>query len=238
MSEPDVDRELERLLGVTRHGTEPDVSAQVRIQAALRRRIAGTEGAGSPGGALGPKLWLVGTAGVAILFGVIALHGRQAERQEPRPSGVRGPVASAVMVRAVASNEVASGTSPVDRASTEHGTGEPTANAGTRTRHPASSVRAEAPGLPSGFAGGEEVSLIAAMQRALRGGDTTGALSLADEHARRFPSGALIEEREGGRGIARCRLASKSERAALLDAYLGRYAGSAYAPRVRDACTR
>jgi hypothetical protein len=76
------------------------------------------------------------------------------------------------------------------------------------------------------------------MQLALRSGNPARALAVANEHARRFPSGTLSQEREGARAIARCQLAEPAARASMQSAFEARYPGSPYAARVKAACTR
>ena len=83
-----------------------------------------------------------------------------------------------------------------------------------------------------------ESELIERMQVALRTGDAPQALRLASEHERRFPDGALGEERDSARAIAHCWLAQPQARAALLTSFVQRYAGSPYGARVRAACNR
>jgi hypothetical protein len=74
------------------------------------------------------------------------------------------------------------------------------------------------------------------MQQALRAGNAGRALSLAGEHARRFPRGALIEEREGVRAVAQCKLAPPDGRATIAESFLRRFGSSPYAARVKAAC--
>jgi len=74
------------------------------------------------------------------------------------------------------------------------------------------------------------------MQQALRSGDAGRALTLASEHARRFPRGTLAEEREGVRAVAQCQLAAPSARSTLLETFARRYPSSPYAARVKAAC--
>jgi hypothetical protein len=60
-------------------------------------------------------------------------------------------------------------------------------------------------------------------------------LALCAEHARRWPEGTFVQEREALRAIASCdsRAGDASARAR---AFLTRYAHSSLAPRVRDEC--
>jgi hypothetical protein len=95
--------------------------------------------------------------------------------------------------------------------------------------------RAEPPTPNEGFA--EELELSSQIQRALIS-DPERALSLADEHARRFPSGMLIEEREANAIDALSRLGRAElarERAAAFDR---RFARSSYRARIARSLGR
>ena len=80
----------------------------------------------------------------------------------------------------------------------------------------------------------EETRLLREADQALRAGNAQHALALLDEHANRYPRGALAPERNAERIIARCKLGQVDAKAAR--AYLGAHANSAFAPRIRDAC--
>jgi hypothetical protein len=82
----------------------------------------------------------------------------------------------------------------------------------------------------------EELALVSSMQLALRSGNASQVLALATEHAQRFPQGALVQEREGARAIARCQLAEPARRGTILGVFERVYSGSPYAARVRAAC--
>jgi hypothetical protein len=92
--------------------------------------------------------------------------------------------------------------------------------------------------LPTGRVAdpGDELSLVRDMQAALRAGDAERALGIANEHALKFPRGALIEEREGLRAVARCQLAPADARPEILARFLGSFDGSPYTARVKAAC--
>jgi hypothetical protein len=83
-----------------------------------------------------------------------------------------------------------------------------------------------------------ELRLLAQAQRALRDGKLAQALDLLDEHADRFPEGALQEERHSARAVTLCRLgkhgAARAERARL-EAMNAR---SPMLPWVRASCER
>ncbi len=82
----------------------------------------------------------------------------------------------------------------------------------------------------------EEIALLAKIQAALRVDDAPLALSLVDEHARRFPRGALAPEREGARVLATCSRSAAPQRQALGRVYLEDHPRSPLAARVRAAC--
>jgi hypothetical protein len=82
----------------------------------------------------------------------------------------------------------------------------------------------------------EERQLINSADTALRGGRNGQALSLLAEHAARYPNGALAQEREGLRLIARCQGGAKQSTQAAAESFIERAPRSPVAPRVRSAC--
>jgi hypothetical protein len=80
----------------------------------------------------------------------------------------------------------------------------------------------------------EETALLRDADRALRVGDTAGALARLDEHAARFPHGALAPERTAERLIVLCELGVADPRAVAR--FLAEGPGSPLAARVRRAC--
>jgi len=223
MTAPDVDQELERLLTATREGTAPDAEARTRIRAALALGLV--SGGVSPLNAVvhtgrGAKLWLLSTFGVAIVMGVGLMLSSPAAAPPPvvRKAAPLAVVSEAVPPDAPA---VSAQVSPAFSASASL---EPVPSAPVKAR----ATKAEDPAA--------ELALVSSMQLALRSGNASQALALANEHARRFPSGALVQEREGARAIARCQLAPPAGRGAILGAFEQRYASSPYAARVRAAC--
>jgi hypothetical protein len=70
----------------------------------------------------------------------------------------------------------------------------------------------------------------------LRRGDAEAALAQLAEHAAKYPSGALADEREGIRAIALCRSGKLSEGKALADRFLSATRKSSLIMRVRAAC--
>jgi hypothetical protein len=82
----------------------------------------------------------------------------------------------------------------------------------------------------------EETRLVRDAHAALARGDAGRALALLDEHARRFPSGMLAEERAAERVFALCRLGRKADAGAEARAFARNFAGSPLARRVESAC--
>lgn len=82
----------------------------------------------------------------------------------------------------------------------------------------------------------EETALLLGAHGALREGDGGRALLLLDEHARRFPSGALAEERDASRVLALCALGRTGEAKTAGKAFLASHPRSPAAARVRSSC--
>ena len=97
---------------------------------------------------------------------------------------------------------------------------------------PSSTTTIQSPALQTGA----EVELIQRAQQALEAGDATAALVLLSEHARRFPNGALSEERDAARVLALCGAGQKDDAEQMGTAFLGRYPSSPLASRVRASC--
>jgi outer membrane protein assembly factor BamD (BamD/ComL family) len=70
----------------------------------------------------------------------------------------------------------------------------------------------------------------------LRAGNPTLALARLSEHAAKYPTGALSEEREGIRAIALCRAGRAAEGRAAADRFLSSTRKASLAARVRTAC--
>lgn len=83
---------------------------------------------------------------------------------------------------------------------------------------------------------GDEVDLIRAAQDQLHAGNAGAALETLAEHARRFPSGALREERQASRILALCQLGNVAAARAEADRFVAEAPGSPLVDRVRGAC--
>jgi hypothetical protein len=82
----------------------------------------------------------------------------------------------------------------------------------------------------------EEAALLGRAQSALAAGRNVDALQLLDEHARRFPTGALAPEREGARWLALCGSGRADAVRGTVRAFLERNPSSPLAARLRAAC--
>jgi len=82
----------------------------------------------------------------------------------------------------------------------------------------------------------EEAALLRAASGALARGDSGAALARLDEHAARFPRGALAEERQAGRVFALCADGRSQEARALASTFVAANPRSPLVSRVRGAC--
>lgn len=227
MTSPEVDQELERLFAVARVAAAPDAEARARVRARLSQRLAGS-GAENPSAGRS-RAWLAG--GVAVL-GTLAITLWMAGK--PRATGTNAAVARAVPGVSAPAPVVSPTTLP-EPAPTAVTAPAPVLEVPRAT--PA--LRADKPtpsSIQSSPSATEELPLVRAMQQALRAGNPGQALVLADDHARRFPRGTLLEEREGVRAVARCQIAAPEARSLVLSSFLQRFATSPYAARVKAAC--
>jgi hypothetical protein len=80
-----------------------------------------------------------------------------------------------------------------------------------------------------------EIRALRRVERALRDGRPSEALSDLDELDRRVPQGKLGEERRAARTIARCTL-EPNARTALLRSYSAQHTASMYLRRVQASC--
>jgi len=81
-----------------------------------------------------------------------------------------------------------------------------------------------------------EVRLLEEADAELRRGDAEAAAARLAEHSAKYPSGALVDEREAMRAMALCRLGRVAEGKAVADRFLSATRKSSLAARVRVAC--
>lgn len=237
----DLSWEAKALIARARDADGPGPERRARVKRALAAALAGaTAGIGATGtvaaaGVAGKSaltassvaLWL----GIGVALGTVAsvpsLVGRLT-RPEP-PAQVVAPAApaprpaeAAPLVATPARVEP-----PPPVGETRSAPSEPRPEA----RASASSARVEPP--PSLA---EETRVLEAAQRELASGRPRSALSLLDEHAKRFPSGALGEERTAARVLSLCALGRTEEARRTATAFLEGSPRSPLIPRLRGSC--
>jgi len=242
--------ETRALLDAARSGDEPTPEDHARVKRRVWAQIgvavgaaagASAGAAASNAGATGAKAvaasaaraWLTwkGLAVVAVAAGVGAgaYALARAWSAPPQSSGVV-QIASPT----AAGSTVPAATPPADSASATPADSTPVVDVGQLpvAAPPSASGAAAAPASSGSLQ--DELALIRAADAALRAGNPARALALTDEHARRFPRGALSEERAGMRILALCAMGNASSSGAA--AFLASHAGSPLAPRIRTAC--
>ncbi len=105
------------------------------------------------------------------------------------------------------------------------------ARAKPRPKH----LPAPVPALATASSIAEEMRLIGRARKALGAGDNAAAVAIAAEHAQRFPSGQLTQERDAVRVRARCNRGDANARGAA-EKFLARWPKSPYAAQVRGSC--
>lgn len=106
---------------------------------------------------------------------------------------------------------------------------------------PTSPTGAGVPASTAGASGGVdavegEARLLRNAEAAIAAGDGVTALALLDTHARRFPDGALAEQRDAERVVAMCTVGRVPAARAAAERYLAAHPRSSRAERVRRAC--
>ncbi|HEX6273935.1 MAG TPA: hypothetical protein VFZ53_12895, partial [Polyangiaceae bacterium] len=82
----------------------------------------------------------------------------------------------------------------------------------------------------------EETRLLQAAQRELARKNTAAALALLEEHATRYPHGALAQERSAARVLALCDLGRTAEAREAAEAFVRASPQSPLVPRLRGSC--
>ena len=257
MSEPPDERFRSDFLDAAREGLEPTAADRVRLRRAIAAQIvgiatvtattvgasAGTAAGGAAAGAAGAAGAgaagaVVGSAGAGfvakVVIGAVAaslavgLGAMLARDREPvaAPMTVAVVEAGAAPLAPIAS--IASGAPIASGPALEDPPAAPAA--------PAPLAR---PAASRGASEGEltlETRLLANATEALRGGDPRAALTLLDEHRRRFPRGVLAEERDASRVFALCAMGSEEEATRSATQFAREHPRSGLGPRVARAC--
>lgn len=172
-----------------------------------------------------------GTVEVSALPSVTG-HPRAAARARPATGGDPRDSAKALAAQRTTEPEAteAAGAAPESAAPQSA-----TASATTRVAAPSQGARPQqddtSTANPAPEAAPSEAALLLRARRAL-GSDPAGALALTDEHARRYPTGTLVPEREVLAIEALARLGRSSEARRRLDALRERFPNAANVSRL------
>ncbi len=202
------------------------VLARVGVAAGVGAAIGATTSALSFGGVFGSTVGKIGAA-------MVLVAGLSAGTYVVTTSQRQHAPAVATTLPAALPRSVAQPVVPAPKATEDKmEAAAQQLDVGTRIRPPMARprVRRATPDLEG------EVSLLEAADAELRRGDADAALARLAEHAARYPSGALVYEREGVRAIALCRSGRIADGRAVADRFLGSARKSSLATRVRTAC--
>jgi type IV secretory pathway VirB10-like protein len=219
----DLGDESRELLRAGRDVFRPSTGDRARVTSALGARLgAEVVAPAAAGSSLGLKGWtlrqalltstVVGVAGVAAY---VLLSDAREKPVEPPPQVVAGAPSLPPPPPEVVAAESASPDTAREAAT------EP--------------ERRQVPASPRNSLS-EEVAILAKATGALRAGRAAEALELLDEHGRRFPNGALAQERAGARIQALCALGRRSEAEAQLLRLARAAPRSPHVARARAAC--
>jgi hypothetical protein len=222
------------LLDLGRHGGDPTDAAISRNRSALAKRLGvATLGAAALAGStakVAVASWT--TAKMALVCGAVAVGGAAAwgvvhqRNAEPRVTDTtEGPSVPAEPAPRNAGGAVVA--APATSAPPETAT---SADPSSPVTHAASSRASTAPSIK------QEIDLVRGAQQRLNRGEPQAALALLAEHAQKFPSGVLWEEREASRVFALCQMGNAAGARALADAFVRRAPKSPFVDRVRAAC--
>ena len=228
------------LVRAGRDADRPSAADRERVLAALRARLGDaavlatgvahvppkTSGVSAVRSKLVKWGWVGPTAAlVAGAWWFVPRAGHEGGKAVPAPSAsvtkVAAPSVSAAPEAAprLEASEVASGP-----------TRTPTAEVGGRTVDPQKVPARSGDGLA------EEVALLSRAETELRAGRPAKALLALAEHQRKFPRGALAEERTAARIQALCALGRNDEANAQLRQLMHISPNSAHEERARQAC--
>lgn len=241
----------------------PDARASVRVRRGLdralaeRRRVAPTDAPAQPMPRAAAAFFLLKSSALSVGLAIATLGGLHvgaralapaelppvAERVAAAPSSAtQEPRATAELRRSPAPPELP----PVEPAPSEASA--PTvapARAPTRApieapRHasaPPSTAPTPAPPPVAPDDLRAELALMDRAKTALAAGDDAQVLRLVKEHAERFPTGSMIEERRGWTVIARCRSGAAASRS-IAESFARDYPRSVLLDDIHHACSQ
>jgi hypothetical protein len=248
----ELNRDAERLLGKAREALSPSAADRKRVRGGLARKLgvaAGVaavatalESAATAGPAAGAAANAAATGVSAVLIAKIvvpivaiglavtavlpAVHGRAATEHvaESSPSPA---------VPAAAAKRAVDVPAPIPRVEARVEARKAPEVATPQVQRVSVARRSDV-SVPDRAR--EEIELVAGIQSALAANDGDRALALVAEHARRFPQGALAEEREGARVLALCMRETPQRAKALGKAFLDAHPRSPLRGRVQATC--
>lgn len=207
----------------------------------------------------------IGLSVTLVMAGAVGLLWNHANRDTTPPTAAASSVAATGPGAAsphLNTNSEQSGSTPStdlpDSPPTDAPPGSATAAAPPTDRTGAASHAASAPAPgaapePTGTASGanepapagdpadslqEETKLLATAHAALARGDAAAALAALDQHAARFPRGALAPERRAARAMALCKQGRSDEGQREAEILYGEGSKSPLAEKIRRACTK
>ena len=212
----------DELVKAGREALRPSEADRARVFQALLPRLGDGLGAGAlntpstaPAAASGIAVKVAAAIIVISVAGGGLFLALRTESPPERPA-TPAPVPSAAVPRAPIEKVPESGHSTVPRAEA----GEERAHVAPR---PADSLA-------------EEVAILSQASAALHGGRPAAALKALDEHRRKFPRGALVQERTSARIQALCALGRMKEAQAELLRLARTSPNSPHVARARKAC--
>jgi hypothetical protein len=236
-------RDAKALVEAASGGDEPTDENRARVRAAVGAKLvaaaaagaalASTRSAAAAGSAVpvGLKTLALVSMAVVTAAGVgTAMYVRSTPIiQAAPPAAVRttpsDPVSPAAPIPALTDSALPEAVLP------------PPEPAAMAKRHPTPRPAPVPTGAPEATASVEaEMEVIAEAREALRSGEGARALVLLDEHAHRYPSGALGEERDALRVASLCALGRVAEARAAATQFLRTFPESPHAARVRASC--
>jgi hypothetical protein len=226
-------RDAKELVKEARRGGDPSDADQARIRAALTARfgVPAPEGASSISPIVKPNgqsRWSWG-AKVFAGIGIALVTGANAFDTEPEaaPLEIAAPV-HPITVVSHAITEPAPVVLEARALSSE-------ATSPRATPAPKAKARISAPMRAKGSIA-EEIALIGRAHDALQAGNPEEALARLDEHADRFPTGALAEERASERVLALCASGRVAQARTERERFLREHPESPAVTRVRASC--
>jgi hypothetical protein len=247
----ELEREAKSLVEAASGGDEPTAENRARVRAAIAAKLvaaaasgattmATAKSAAAAAGAAGSAIPGSVTTALVSLALVSALGvGSAMYVRSSTPANKTGPsmatraAAPATRLPPDSSARAATISAPAEPAqlAAERAVGEKHLPVSTP---PSPAVPAR--GRVSGTSVEAEMLLIGEAREALQSRDAAHALLVLDEHAHRFPSGALGEERDAMRVTSLCALGRVAEARAAAGQFLRAFPDSPHAGRVRASC--